>query len=241
MLRQRVVFRGFVELAGEDGRGIVFEPVEHAGLQRRIDFTERQRRRGGAHQTKTFGNDGIGQRPDLEAGKILRRLHRLLRQHAAGAEIIRPRDDPDVRALEQRVLDRLGGPGAEGLCLLRKTGEEITEVEGSDQRNQIGRDRRARHHQVDHPELDRIDDVDFLAELVVGEERDIDLFAEPVRLQVLHQIVVVDAAVGVFGVVGKRRRQFEFGRGGLRAPDDGGRHCEPRGRRLVTISGTRDG
>src|ERR1700737_3818752 len=62
MLRQRVVLRGFVEFAGEDGRGVMLKPVEHAGLQCRIDFTERQRRRGSAHQAKTFGDDGSGER-----------------------------------------------------------------------------------------------------------------------------------------------------------------------------------
>jgi hypothetical protein len=141
MLRQRVVFRGFVELAGEDGRRIVFQPVEHAGLQRRIDFAERQRRRGGTHQAKALGDDGIGQCPDLEAGQILRRLHRLLRQHAAGAEIIRPGDHPDIRALQQRVLDRLGSAGVECPGLLLVAREQIAEVKSSDQRHQIGRDR----------------------------------------------------------------------------------------------------
>ena len=157
-------------------------------------------------------------------------FHRLLRQHAARAEIIGPGDDADIGALEQRVLDRLGGAGVERLGLLRETGEEIAEVEGADQRHQIGRDRRARHHQVDDAELDRIDDVDFLAELVVGKERDFDLLAEPVRLQVLDQIVVVDAAVGVFGIVRKRRRAFEFQRRGLGAPDQGRRGGKPGGR-----------
>ena len=171
MLRQRVVLRGLVELAGEDGRRIMLEPVEHAGLQRRVDFAERQRRRGRAHQAKAFGDDGIGQRPDLEAGEIFRTLHRLLRQHAARAEIIGPGDDADAGALEQRVLDRLGRAGVERLGLLRKAREEIAEVEGADQRHQIGRDRRTRNHQVDDAELDRIDDVDFLAELVVRERR----------------------------------------------------------------------
>ena len=184
---------------------------------------------------------GIGQRPDLQAGEILRRLHRLLRQHAARAEIIGPGDDADVGALEQRVLDRLGGAGVERLGLLLKAGEQIAEVEGADQRHQIGRDRRARHHQVDDAELDRIDDVDLLAELVVGEEGDLDLLAEPVGLQVLDQVVVVDAAVGVSCVVGQRGRAFEFQRGGLRAPDERGRTCAARRRRPSTIAATCDG
>src|SRR5882724_9451528 len=105
MLRQRIVFRGFVEFAGEDGRRIMLEPVEHAGLQRSVDFAERQRRRGGARQAKTFGDDGVRQRPDLEPGEIFGAFYRLLRQHAARAEIIRPGDDADVSALQQRLLD----------------------------------------------------------------------------------------------------------------------------------------
>jgi len=52
-------------------------------------------------------------------------------------------------------------------------------------------------------ELDRIDDVDFLPELVRREEGDLDLLGQPVGLQVLHQVVVGDAAVGVFRVVGQ--------------------------------------
>src|SRR5258708_14382042 len=221
MLGQRVVLRGLVELAGENGRRIMLQPVEHAGLQGRVDFAERQRRRGGAHQASTFGDNRIRQCPDLEASQIFRAFYGLLRQHAARAESIGPGDDADIGALEQSVLDRLGGAGVERLGLLRKTGEEITEVEGANQRHQIGRDRRARHHQVDDAELDRIDDVDFLTELVVGQERDLDLLAETVRLQAFDQVVVVDAAIGVFGIVRKRRRTFEFQRGGLRAPDQG--------------------
>ena len=99
MLRQRVVLRGFVELAGEDGWRVMFEPVEYASLQRGIDFAKRQRRCGRAHQAKTFGDDWIGQRADLQPCQVLRRLHRLLCEHAAGAEIIRPGDDPDIGAL----------------------------------------------------------------------------------------------------------------------------------------------
>src|SRR4030088_2005778 len=145
MLRQRVVLRSLVELAGEDGRRIMFEPVEHAGLQGRVDFTERQRRRGGAHQAKTLGDDGIGQGSDLEACEIFRRLHGLLGKHAARTEIVGPGDDPDIRTLEQRLLDRLGGAGIECFCLLWKTGGQITEVKGPAPRPQIGRDRRTAH------------------------------------------------------------------------------------------------
>jgi len=60
-------------------------------------------------------------------------------------------------------------------------------------------------HQVDHTQFDGIDDIDFLTELVVGEESDFDLLAKPVGFQILHQIVVIDPAVGIFGIVGKRR------------------------------------
>src|SRR5450631_794861 len=141
MLRQRVVLGSLVELAGENGWRVMLKPVEHAGLQRRVDFTERQRRRRGAHQTKTLGDNGIGQGPDLEAGEIFRRLHRLLRKHAARTEIIGPGDDADIRALEQSFLDRPGSTGIECLCLLWKAREQITEVKGPDQRHQIGRDR----------------------------------------------------------------------------------------------------
>src|ERR1700675_509598 len=101
MLRQRVVLRRLVELAGEDGWRVMLESVEHAGLQGRVDFTERQRRRGCAHQAKTLGDDGIRQGSDLEAGEIFRRLHGLLGKHAPRTEIVGPGDDPDIRALEQ--------------------------------------------------------------------------------------------------------------------------------------------
>src|SRR6202790_5060816 len=141
MLRQRVVFRGFVEFAGEDGRRIMLEPVEHAGLQRRVDLPERQRRRGGAHQAQALGDDWIGQGSDLQPGQIFRRLDRLLRQHAAGAEIICPRDDPDIGALEQSFLDRLGSACIERHGLLWKAREQIAEVKCPDQWNYIGRDR----------------------------------------------------------------------------------------------------
>ena len=226
VLRQRIKFGGLEELAGDDGRRIVLEAVEHAGLQCRVDFTERQRRRGRPHQAQAFGDHGIGQGPDLEAGQILGRFHRLPGQHAARAEIIGPGNDPDVGALEQRVLDRLGRTGVESLGLLRKAGKEIAEIVGTDQRHEVRRDRGARHHEVDDAELDRIDDVDFLAQLVVGKERDLDLLAQTVGLQVLDQVVVIDAAIGVFGIVGLRRRQFQFHGGGFGAPDQGGRQSK---------------
>ena len=232
MLRQRVVLGRLVELAGKNGWRVMLKPVQHAGLQCRVDFTERQRRGGSAHQAQTLGNNGVRQGSDLEASQIFGTFHRLLGQNAARTEIIGPRDDPDIGTLEQSLLDRLGSTGIKGFGLLRKTGEEIAEVEGPDQRHQIGRDRGARYHQVDHPQLDGIDDIDFLTQLVVGEEGDVDLFAEAVDLEVLDQAVVVDAAVGIFGIVGKRRRTFEFRRGGLRAPDDRGRQDQPGSGRL---------
>lgn len=41
------------------------------------------------------------------------------------SKIIGPGDDPDVAALQQRVLDRLGGAGVKRLGLLWKAREEI--------------------------------------------------------------------------------------------------------------------
>src|SRR3954471_8641006 len=83
VLGERVELRGLVELARHDGGRIVLQPIEHAGLQRGVDFAERERRRGGAHQAQAFGDDRVGQRADLEAGEILRRLDGLLGEHAA--------------------------------------------------------------------------------------------------------------------------------------------------------------
>ena len=114
---------------------------------------------------------GLGSVLILRPARSSGAFHRFLRQHAARAEIIGPRDDADVRALQQRLLDRLGRAGVERLGLLRKAGEQIAKIEGPDERHEIGRNRRTRQHQVDDAELDRIDDVDFLAELVVGKER----------------------------------------------------------------------
>ncbi|MGY4314330.1 hypothetical protein ACVWW1_003657 [Bradyrhizobium sp. JR3.5] len=119
-------------------------------------------------------------------------------------------------------------PASNALGLLLVAGEEVAEIESADQRHQVRRDRRARNHQVDHPELHRVDDVDLLAELIVGKEGDLDLLAEPVRLQALDEVVVVDAAVGIFGIVRKRRRASHLQGRGLRAADDRGRGSEPR-------------
>ncbi len=69
-----------------------------------------------------------------------------------------------------------------------------------------------------------------------GKEGDLDLLAEPVALQVLDQVVVVDAAVGVFRIVRQRRRAFQLQRRGFGAPDDGRREHEAGGdgrRRLM--------
>ena len=222
MLGQRVVLRGLEKLAGEDGRRIVLEPVEHTGLQRGVDLAEGERGRRRAHQAQAFGDDRIGQRPDLQAGEVLRRLHRLLREHAARAEIIGPGDDADAGALEQGILDRLCRAAFERPGLLREACKEIAEVEGADQRHQIRRDRGARHHEVDDPELHRVDDVDLLTELIVGKKGDVDLLGKPVGFEVLDQIVVIDAAVGVFGIVRQRRRALELQRRSLCAADDCG-------------------
>src|SRR6201987_6198587 len=122
----------------------MLEPIEHAGLQRGVDFTEGKWRRSRSHQAQAFGDDGVWQRPDLEPCKILRRLHGLLCQHAARAEIISPGYDADVATLEQGVLDRLRGAIVEGLGLLLEAREERTEGEGAVQLHDMGRNLRAR-------------------------------------------------------------------------------------------------
>ena len=90
--------------------------------------------------------------------------------------------------LEQRVLDRLRGAGVERLGLLRETVEQVAEVERADERHEVGRDRRTGDHHVDDAELHRIDDVDLLAELVVREERELDLLAEIRGFHVLRRL-----------------------------------------------------
>src|ERR1043165_4938281 len=165
VLGQRIELGGLVELAGDDRRRVVLQPVEHAGLQRGVDLAERERRRGRAHQAQAFGDDRVRQGADLQARQILRRLDRLLGEHAARPEIVGPGDDADVRALEQRVLDRPGGARVERLGLLRERIEQVTEVERAHERHEVRRDRRAGDHHVDDAELHRVDDVDLLAEL----------------------------------------------------------------------------
>src|SRR5436305_7202000 len=58
VLRQSIEFRGLVEFARDDGRRVVLQPVEHAGLQRRINLAKGKRRCGSAHQSQAFGDDG---------------------------------------------------------------------------------------------------------------------------------------------------------------------------------------
>src|SRR5215470_2593804 len=81
VLRQRVMLRGLVELAGQNGRRIVLETIKHAGLQRGVDFAERQRCRGSAHQAQAFGDHRVGERADLEPREFLRGLRRTFREH----------------------------------------------------------------------------------------------------------------------------------------------------------------
>src|ERR1019366_1062421 len=82
----------------------------------------------------------------------------------------------------------------------------------------------------DYAEFHGIDDIDFLTELIVGKEGDLDLLVEPVRFQAFDEVVVIDAAVGKSGVVGKGGGQLKFQRGGLGKPDEGRRGSQPRGR-----------
>ena len=83
---------------------------------------------------------GLGRVQILRAGQIFRRLHRLLCKHAAGTEVIGPRDNPDIaplsRASSISLEARVEGPG-----LLLKAGEQISQIKGSDEGNKIGRDR----------------------------------------------------------------------------------------------------
>jgi len=71
----------------------------------------------------------------------------------------------------------------------------------------------SRYHQIDDAELDRImtsisDRADY------REERDVNLLAQPIGFQALDEIVVIDAAIGVFRIVRQRRRALEFQRRG---------------------------
>src|SRR5580704_18260562 len=56
VLGQRVELGGFVEFARQDGRRIVLQPVEHAGLQGGVDLAEGERRGRRAHQAQAFGD-----------------------------------------------------------------------------------------------------------------------------------------------------------------------------------------
>src|SRR5476649_1271235 len=84
--------------------------------------------------------------------------------------------------------------------------------------------------EIDDAELDGIDDVDLLAQLVVGKECDFDLLTKPIGLKILDQVLIIDAAVGEFGIVGLRRRQFELHGRGFRTSDKGRCCGEPGGR-----------
>ena len=106
---------------------------------------------------------------------------------------------------------------------MREAVEHVAEIEQADERNNVGRDRGARNHQIDDTELDGIDDVDFLTELVVREEIDLDLLAEAFQLQVLDEGIVGDAPTAEFWIIRQRTRHAEFERSGHCAADQCGR------------------
>jgi hypothetical protein len=68
-------------------------------------------------------------------------------------------------------------------------------------------------------ELDRVDDVDLLAELIVGEERDLDLSGDAAGRDLLDEVVVIDPAIGELGIVGQRGGEFQFQHRRFRSPD----------------------
>ncbi len=204
MLGEGVELRRLVELAGDDGRRVVLETVEHAGLQRGIDLAERHRRRRRAHQPQALGDHRVGQGADLLAGKAGGIGDRGFAHDAARAEIIGPADDMRGGALQQHVLHGLAGAAVERARLMLVALEDVAEIGDAPGGHQIGPDRGAGDHQIDDAELDRVGDVDLLAELVVGEELDGDLLVELHRLQLLDELVVVDAAIGVFRIIGLR-------------------------------------
>jgi len=87
------------------------------GCKRRIDLTERQRRSAPAAapiNPQAFGDDRIGQGPDLEAGEDLPGVFspaflRPARWRGAAQKIIGPGNHPDMFApFNRRVLDRFG-------------------------------------------------------------------------------------------------------------------------------------
>ena len=143
--------------------------------------------------------------PARSAGRVDRRLA----EHAARAEIIGPTDDIHVGAGFKRLLERFGRAAVERLGLLGKALEQIAEVEEPDQGHDIGPDRGAGDHEVDDAEAHRVDDVDLLAELIVGKELHLDPIGEAVGRQALDEIVVVDPAVGELRVVRQRGRKAQ--------------------------------
>jgi hypothetical protein len=78
----------------------------------------------------------------------------------------------------------IGRPGIQSARLLREALERIAEI--------------------DHAQFHRIGDVDFLPKLTIREELLANLLGESVRLQLLDDVVVVDAAVGEFRIVRQR-------------------------------------
>ena len=179
----------------------MLEPVEHACLESGVDLPERHRRRCCAHESQAFGDDLVGQGSDAFAGQVRGRVDRRFAQDAARTEIIGPADDLHVGAGFQRLLERLGRAGVKRLGLLRETFEQIAEIEQADQRHDVRPDRSAGDHQVDHAETDGIDDVDLLAELIVGKELHLDAVGEAMGREALDEIVVVNAAVGELRIV----------------------------------------
>ena len=131
--------------------------------------------------------------PAKSGGALTGDLHNTLREPKS--------DDLNVGAGSQRLLQRFGRAAVERLGLLREAFEEIAEVEQADQGHDIRPDRCAGDHEIDDAETYRVDDVDLLAELIVGEELHVDPIGEAVGRQMLDQIVVIDPAVGELGIV----------------------------------------
>ena len=164
------------------------------------------------HQAHGLGHDRVRQAADFLARQSGRIGESGLGQEVAGAKVASPGREVRIRPAHEQIGQRLSLRRRLRPAQMVVVVEQIAEIEHAPFGNNICPDGRADQHGVHHAELHLIDDVGFLAELVVGEELDRELIAGR-RLQPGQEEVVPDPRCGELRVVREGSGQSKGRRG----------------------------
>ena len=173
MVRHRDVFLHLMHFLGVDVRWRVLGAVDHAGLQRLVDFRERQHLRVGAQRAHLRVEHFRRLDAHLQALEVGRRVHRLVGRHHLEAVVpVRQAGDAlRLELLQQALADRPFGHRVQ-----RRLGREnVWQVEHFEFLDAERRELRQRRRQHLHgAELERLHLFLVLVQLAVRVQFDLD-------------------------------------------------------------------